>query len=183
VSQQAGPLVVIGVGNVLLGDDAAGVRTIEALEAAAQADPGILPPDAQLVDGGTLGLDLLGAVRGSRGLVLVDAVRLGGRIGEVRALDARELDAVGGAPDGGPGAAVCELLATARLMGWLPTAVALVGIEVGDLDVGLHLSPAVTDAIPVAVATVRRELGRMDHLPGNETQGGDPTRPMAGALA
>ena len=39
-----GPLVVIGVGNVLLGDDAVGVRVVEALEVAAQADPGILPP-------------------------------------------------------------------------------------------------------------------------------------------
>ncbi len=183
MSRQAEPLVVIGVGNVLLGDDGAGVRTIEALDAAAKADPAILPPDTRLVDGGTLGLELLGTVRGTRGLVLVDAMRLGGSAGEVRMLDAGELDAVGGAPDGGAGTAVGELLAMARLMGWLPTEVALVGIEVGDLDVGLRLSPAVADAIPVAVSTVRRELRRMDHLLGNETQGGDPTRRMAGAMA
>ena len=183
MSRQAEALVVIGVGNVLLGDDAAGVRTIEALEAAAQADPGILPPGTRLVDGGTLGLELLGTVRGSRGLVLVDAIRLGGSAGEVRTLAAEEVDAVGGAPDGGAGTAVGELLSMARLMGWLPTEVALVGIEVGDLDVGLRLSPEVADAIPVAVSTVRRELRRMDRPFGNETHGGGATRPTQGAIA
>ena len=134
------------------------------------------------MDGGTLGLDLLGRVRGSRGLILVDAVRLGGMVGEVRVLDALDLDAVDAAPDGGARAAVSELLATAGLMGWLPTQVALVGIEVGDLDVAIRLSPAVAGAISSAVTTVGGELRRMDHLLGNQTQGGEPIRPMAGAM-
>jgi hydrogenase maturation protease len=180
---RTGPLVVIGVGNVLLGDDAVGVRVVEALDLAARADPGMLPPDTRLVDGGILGLELLGPVRGSRGLVLVDAVRLGGMVGEVRTLDAGDLRAVTSAPDGGARAAVGELLATAALMGWLPTQVALVGIEVGDLDAGTDLSPAVSGAMPLAVATVGRELHRMDHLLGTETQGGDPIQPLAGAMA
>ncbi len=183
MSPQTAPLVVIGIGNVLLGDDGVGVRVVEALEATARADEGFLPPGTRIVDGGTLGLDLLGMVRGSRGLVLVDAARLGGRIGEVRALDAADIDAAGGARDGGAGSAVGELLAVARLMDWLPTRVAVIGIEVAAVDVGVHLSPPVAGAIPAAVTAVRRELRRMDRLHHNETQGGVPTRPMAGAMA
>jgi hydrogenase maturation protease len=174
---------MIGVGNVLLGDDGVGVRVVEALEAAARADPGLLPRDTRLVDGGTLGLDLLGTVRDARGLVLVDAVRLGGRAGDVRTLDAGDLDTLGRTPDGGTGGGVGELLAVARLMGWLPKEVAMVGIEVGELNIGLRLSPAVTGAIPAAVALVRRELRRMDHNQGNGTLIDEPTRAFAGAMA
>lgn len=181
MSAQTG-LVVIGVGNVLLGDDAVGVRVVEALGVAARSDPGMLPPDTRLVDGGLLGLDLLGCVRGSRGLVLVDAVRLGGTVGEVRVLDAEDLRAVDAAA-GGARTAVMELLATSALMGWLPTQVALVGIEVGDLEAGVGLSPTVAGAVALAVTTAGCELHRMKNLLGSETQDGDPIRPMAGAVA
>ncbi len=177
------PLVVIGVGNVMLGDDAVGVRVVEALRAQAEAASGTVPSGTRLVDGGTLGLDLLDPVRESRALVLVDAVRLGGPAGEVRVLDGHAMGSAGGAADGGAGTPVGELLAVARLMGWLPTRVAMVAIEVGDLEAGVHLSPAVAGAIPAAVAAVRRELARMAFLLSNERQGGDPTRPMAEAMA
>lgn len=183
MSPQAAPLVVIGIGNVLLGDDGVGVRVIDALEGAAGADDALLPAGTRIVDGGTLGLDLLAILRGCRGLVLVDAVRLGGATGDVRVLDAADLDAAGVAGDGGAGSAVGELLAMARLMGWLPSQVAMIGIEVGAVEVGVRLSPPVTGAVPAAVAAVCRELRRMDHLHRNQTQGGDPIRPMAGAMA
>jgi len=178
-----GPLVVIGIGNVMLGDDGVGVRVVEALRALDRVDRRTLPRHTQLVDGGTLGLDLLATVKGSRGLILVDAVRLGGPIGGVRTVDGDAIGSMDRAPDGGAGTAVGELLAVARLMGWLPARVAMVGIEVGNLDVGIDCSPAVASAIPAAVTVVRRELRRMDHLLANETQGGDPTRPLAGAMA
>jgi hydrogenase maturation protease len=183
MSRAVYPLVAIGVGNVLLGDDAIGVRVIEALRTLAGSDPALLPAGTRLVDGGTLGLELLGIVSESRGLVLVDAVRLGGTPGRVRVLRGDAIACVGPGADGGAAGAVGELLAMARLMAWLPRSVTLVGVEVAELDVGTQLTPAVSGALPAAVEAVRDELDRMDGRLITGMQGGLATGRMAGARA
>ncbi len=183
MTREAGRLVAIGVGNVLLTDDAVGVRVIEALRAKAARDPMALPPDTELVDGGTLGLDLLRVVDGARGVVFVDAVRTGAPAGTVTALDGDAIVSVGGRRDGQPASAVGELLAVARLMGWLPEAVAMVGIEVADIELGVHLTPLVDRAMPAAIDAVLAQLRRMDEQPATATSGGAATGRSAGATA
>jgi hydrogenase maturation protease len=147
-----GQLVAIGVGNLLLGDDGAGIHVLDELRSLQARDPRALPPGVRLVDGGTLGLALLDEIRDARGgLVLVDAVRLGGPSGTVHVLhgDAIERAVTTGGDE--PATAVAELLAVTRLMGWLPSSVTIVGIEVRDLEPGLRLSPAVDAALADAV--------------------------------
>jgi hydrogenase maturation protease len=176
-------VVVIGLGNVLRGDDAVGVRVIERLRAARDRDPQALPAQTRLVDGGTLGLDLLGTMRDARAVVLVDAARFGGALGAVSILRGDEITrATGTRCDAHPGA-VGELLAIARLLGWLPTDVSMVGIEVAGIDVGVGMSRAVADALPVAVDAVRAELHRMDLILATRMAGGGVTARMAGATA
>lgn len=177
------PLVALGVGNVLLGDDAVGVRVIEGLAALVEHDPLALPTDTRLVDGGTLGLDLLRVVGVARGVVLVDAVHLGDAPGTVSVLHGDAIVSAGGQRDGQPTSAVGELLAVARLMDWLPEPVAMVGIEVAGTEFGTQLSPEVDDALPAAMDAVRAELRRMDELPTTPTTGGRATGPLAGATA
>jgi hydrogenase maturation protease len=176
------PLVVIGVGSVLRADDAIGIRVVEGLRALTGRDPDAIPGGARLVDGGILGLDLLPDVREARGLVLVDAVRLGGLAGTVSVLDGDAISAADSPADRSTGA-LGELLATARLMGWLPGPVSMVGIEVADIGFGVGLSPAVADALPIAMDAVRRELHRMDVIPANGMACGGSTVRMAGATA
>lgn len=176
-------VVVIGLGNVLRGDDAVGVRVVESLRTVRDRDPRALPAQIRLVDGGTLGLALLGTMREARAVVLVDAARFGGALGSVCVLRDDEIaGAVGHRDDATPGA-LGELLATARLLGWLPADVSMVGIEVADIDVGVGLSPAVADALPVAMDAVRAELHRMDLILATRMTGGGVTARMAGATA
>jgi hydrogenase maturation protease len=101
------------------------------------------------VDGGTLGLDLLGLVREASVLVVVDAVDWGLHPGTVCVLRGADLAAPG--PIG-------ELIDTARLLGWLPERVALVGIQIGSTEHGKGLSEPVAAALPRAAARVRTEL-------------------------
>lgn len=176
-------LAVIGVGNVLRGDDGIGVRVVEGLRTAVGQDPRALPAGTRLVDGGTLGLDLLRSIRDARAVVFVDAARLGGPVGTVSVLRGAE---VAGAADPGsdtaPGA-VGELVAVAGLLGWLPADVVLVGIEVADVDVRVGMSPGVAAALPVAMEAVRAEIQRMDVIPATGVSGGGATARMAGATA
>jgi hydrogenase maturation protease len=145
------PPVVIGVGNLLLGDDAAGLRVVHALRRRADAEPGALPPGTRLVDGGTLGLDLLRVLRGAGALVVVDAADLGTTPGTVTVRrDARV--------EGDHG--VAHLLAVAGMLGSLPPDVTVIEIGVGEMGVGIGLSPAVEAAIPAAAAAVLGELAR-----------------------
>jgi hydrogenase maturation protease len=161
VNELLAPLVVIGLGNVLLRDDALGVRVVEGLRELSAGDPLALPAGTRLVDGGALLVDLLHTVRDARGLVLVDAVRTGGPEGSVSVLRG---DAIAPA-DGAHSQAVNEIgdmLAIAQLMGWLPADTALVGVEAADTGFGTELSPGVAAALPRAIATVCDELRAMD---------------------
>ena len=154
----AGHVVVLGVGNVLLRDDGVGVRVVEELRRLAVDDPAAVPEGTRFVDGGTLGLELLGEVRGAASLLLLDAVSLGQDPGTVNVLRGEMIAASGGPGAGATPGSVHELLAVARLMGWLPDPVVLVGVQAGDTKIGMGLSRRVEAAIPDAVETARAEI-------------------------
>ncbi|MEO5964384.1 MAG: hydrogenase maturation protease [Candidatus Limnocylindrales bacterium] len=151
----SGPLVVIGVGNVLLRDDGIGPRIVEALGWLANDDASLLPAQTRLLDGGTLGMDLLDEINGACAVLVVDALDTGGEPGTVRVL--RD-DAIGAAPrrSGSAAGGIAELLAVARLLASMTGPVALVGVEAGEITFELGLSPRVKAALPLAIATVRR---------------------------
>jgi hydrogenase maturation protease len=158
MTRAAGAAMVLGVGNVLLRDDGVGVRVIEELRAASLHDPLTVPDGTRLVDGGTLGMDLLATVREAEALVLVDAVNLGRQPGTVTVLHGDAIVAAGGRDAGAVPGGVGELLAVARLMGWLPDPVVMIGVQVGDTTFGVGLSASVEAAVPEAADAVRREL-------------------------
>lgn len=145
-------LLVLAVGNELSGDDGLGVHAIRALQ-----HPEVLatlPPDVELVDGGTAGLALLPAISGARALVVIDAVDVGAEPGTLHVLTGSDLYAtlvrlsvhqIG----------TSDLLAAARLAGVLPEHVVLVGVQPATVAAGVDLSPVVAAALPAVVDTVR----------------------------
>lgn len=150
------PVVVLGLGNLLMGDDGVGVAALAALA----SDPR-LPGGVQLLDGGTLGLSLLPYVRSAPDLILVDAVRGDGPPGSLVRLEGEEV----------PGAVlerlsvhqvgVADLVAGARLLGGWPERIVLCGVVPESIELRVELSPAVQDAIPSLVELVLAELGRL----------------------
>jgi hydrogenase maturation protease len=64
------PIVVLGVGNILLKDEGVGVRAVESMQ-----ERYIFPPGVELVDGGVLGLNLLPVIKEAKCLIVIDAVR------------------------------------------------------------------------------------------------------------
>src|ERR687883_578299 len=87
VAQESPPRVgVVGLGNVLMGDDAFGPYVIEALEAAYS-----LPPNVSAQDLGTPSLDLTGYIEDFDALVFVDTVHSRGEPGELRRYTRKDL--------------------------------------------------------------------------------------------
>ncbi len=148
-------IAVIGIGNVLTGDDAVGPTVLKLLEAAYE-----IPEDVLVLDAGTPGLDLTAFLAGLEAVVLVDAVKARGAApGELRVYAQEELLAkaplLATSPHE-PG--VREALMNAEFMGVAPPVARLVGMVPAAVETGIGLSPAVRAALPAALARVRDEL-------------------------
>jgi hydrogenase maturation protease len=146
-------VLVLGVGNVLMADDGVGVHVVRELGAGQPSMRGV-----RIVDGGTLGLDLLPMVTDAAALVLVDAVDMAAEPGTVRVLRGAELSDSVGTHISPHQVSVHDLLAVGRLTGGLPDRVAMVAIQPAVIDAGLELTPRCAAAVPLAVAAVRAEL-------------------------
>lgn len=147
-------LLVLGLGNLLLTDDAVGLELLARLES--DWPSGADDPEVEFVDGGTQGLALLGVISGRRALLVLDAVGLGAAPGTVHAMTGEEVLAMhftrpDTAHDGGAG----QLLAIASLVGDLPRSVTVIGIEPGRVATGLGFSESVRAALPAAVARAK----------------------------
>jgi hydrogenase maturation protease len=145
-------VLVLGLGNLLLRDDSVGLELLWRLEADTASSDGV-----EFLDGGTQGIALLPWVAGRRALLILDAIALGEPPGTVHVHEGPDL------PQARPGLTAHEgnageLLATAQLIGDLPEAIHLVGIEPDEIRTGTGLSPAVARAVPRGVKAARRVL-------------------------
>lgn len=164
MSRETGPLVVLGVGNILLRDDGVGVHVVRELARRVACGDAVLPADAQLVDGGTLGLDLLPLVSGARAVVLVDAALTKGAPGSVVVRHGGALRADRDGPRAVLPTGIDDLIAAAQVADLLPRAISLVGVEPGEISAGLDLTAAVRAALPAVVARTIDELWRLDRM-------------------
>jgi hydrogenase maturation protease len=145
--------LVLGLGNVLLRDEGIGVWVADALRRQYE-----FPETVMVVDGGTLGLDLLPQLDGVGHLLVIDAVRLGRAPGETIRLEGDEVPAALEVKLSPHQVGVQDLLAAARLTGRDPPHVVLWGMEPGSFEPGTGFSPKVQEALPRLQAAVFEEL-------------------------
>jgi hydrogenase maturation protease len=143
-----GAVLVIGVGNLLMGDEGVGIHALRALENDAPM------PGVDLLDGGTGGINLLEPLCRARAVVLIDATRDGqpaGTVALLRPAGVADLPRGLSAHDFG----VRDLFAAAALLGQFPdTHVLTVSVETVH-PMCLVLSDPVAAAVPEVVHTAR----------------------------
>jgi hydrogenase maturation protease len=150
-------IAVIGLGNVLQGDDALGPYAVEMLSACCE-----FPPGVSVLDAGTPGLDLTPYVAGLDALIVIDAVMASGAPGELRAYRREELLAVAPPPRLSPhDPGLRECLLTLELIGKSPPEVLLVGLIPERIGSGVGLSEPVRSGLPALEAAVLAELSRL----------------------
>jgi hydrogenase maturation protease len=150
-------VAVIGIGNVLAGDDAVGPHVVRVLEARYE-----LPDGVEVIDAGTPGYDLTAFLVGQDAVVLVDAVKARGTPGELRTYDKAALvekKPILAISPHEPG--VREALLNADFMGVTPPVVRLVGVVPSATATGIGLSAEVRAAVQGAVDAVARELAAL----------------------
>jgi len=162
---------VVGLGNVLMGDDAFGPWVVQVLLA-----EHVFAEDVAVNDLGTPGLDLVPWVTNLEALILVDTVRSEAPPGTIRLY--RRDDILKHPPQPrlsphDPG--LKEALLTAEFAGQAPREVLLVGAVPERTEMGVGLSPAVQGAVSPAALEVLRELERLGRA---ATRRDTPTKPQ-----
>jgi len=148
--------LVLGLGNILLRDEGVGVRVVERL--LEQYD---FPEGVRVMDGGTLGLDLLPFLEEASRLLVIDAVQARKPPGTLVRLVGDEIPIFLDASKVSPHQeGLQDLLAVAVLKGYLPDEVVFWGAQIASLGVGLDLSEAVAEQVDALAEKVLAELAQ-----------------------
>lgn len=145
--------LVLGLGNLLMNDDAAGLCALYALQERF-ADRANL----QLVDGGTLGLDLLGHVAWADKLLLLDAIDIREAPGTVALIEGDDIAPVVSQRISPHQVNLKDLLEAAELIGDRPPDVELLGIQYDNINMEMTLSPAVEQGLPKLIAAAAERI-------------------------
>ena len=164
-------VLVAGIGNVFLGDDAFGVELATRLAGRS------LPGGVEVADFGIRGMDLAFALQEDLdAAVLLDAVPRGGDPGTLYVIEPELEDGAAAAVEAHAMDPV-KVLALARQLGRLPARVLVVGCEpawvgsVEDGEMGMELSEPVRAALDPAVTLVEELLGELTAGHGDERRG------------
>lgn len=162
-------ILVAGIGNIFLGDDAFGVETAAALAKRP------LPEGVRVADFGIRSYDLAYAMMdGYLAVILVDAVCRGGPPGTLFLIQPELPEFPEGGPDTPAGAGAFDAhsmnplraLEMVRSLGGKPPLLYLVGCEPGVLEPEggeIGLSPAIRAAVPGAVAMIETLIADLLH--------------------
>lgn len=145
--------LILGLGNKLMQDDALGVLAVEALQESYH-----FPDDVRLVDGGTLGLDLLPQLEDVDRLLIIDALDMKSEPGSVFRLEGEDVPRAFAAKLSIHQMGVQDLLGLAELCGHLPAELVVWGAQPEAIEMGLELTPVLQQAFASVLDGVVGEL-------------------------
>jgi len=149
--------VVLGLGNTLHSDDGVGPQAIERLRSDAR-----VPEDVALIEGGTLGLELLTYIWDCSYLLVLDAVDVGQPPGTLVRMSSQELHTLPGKGSVHQ-LGVADLLVALRVLANRTPEVVLLGVQPASIEWGTELSPAVAAVLPALADAAVAELCRRPH--------------------
>jgi len=158
------PILVVGIGSTMRGDDGIGPQAIDALRKRLAVDAAV---DVGTSDIELLVLDgeaarLIEAFRDRSLTIVLDAIRAGAAPGTIHRVDPAtdQIPAPGGAASTHTGG-VAEAIALAAALDRLSGRVVVLGIEPASFELGADLSSAAAAALPGLVDRVVGEIGAM----------------------
>jgi len=150
--------LVLGVGNLLMSDEGVGLRVLERLVTTYH-----VPEEVLILDGGTLGLDLLYYLEGKKNLLLLDAVEAHKEPGSTVRLEGEQVPAFLSIKISPHQIGISDMLFAAKFKGIYPPNVVLWGIQPERIEIGLELSETLSKKIDYLVAQVILELNKWGH--------------------
>ena len=150
---QAAKTLVIGVGNLLLSDEGVGIHAAQRLIREFN-----LPEEILVLDGGTLGLDLLYYLEGIENLLIIDAVLMDKEPGTLIRMVDDEVPSYMSFKMSPHHIGIPDMLFAAKLKGLYPPNVVLLGVQPGVVELGLELSEPVANQLDPLLERILKEL-------------------------
>ena len=146
-------VTILGVGNVILTDEGFGVRAAEYLD-----HHYTFPDNVQIVDGGTLGIELTQYVTGTNKLLVIDSINGGAEPGTVfrfhnDAIMEHFQDKLSAHEVG-----IQDVLALLTVTGHKIPEVIVIGAQPFDLEAGVGLSDGMQALLPQIVEQILKDL-------------------------
>ncbi len=153
-------IVVLGVGNLLMGDEGVGVRAVNELGRRFE-----MPPEVAVIDGGTMGIELLPYLDGCSHLLIVDAMQGEGRPGETRRIGIDSPPNFFRNRTSPHQIGLADVLSLAAMTDALPGSVTLLGVIPQQVESGLELSEPVTAGMEQLLVMLCDELAGLGVRP------------------
>ncbi len=146
-------VLILGIGNLVMSDDGVGVKVVQKLQREY-----VLPDFVDIMDGGTLGLDILPRLEDIERLIVVDAVETGNIPGTLVRLVGDEIPLALETKVSPHQMGLKDLLTVSLLMGHTPREMVLVGVQPGSIEMDTELTPEVGVQVDVMLDLILKEL-------------------------
>jgi hydrogenase maturation protease len=147
-------VAIVGIGNILQGDDGVGIHAVRSLF----ADGSV--PGADLYDAGPAPFDMLGVFLEHDYVIVLQALGVGRTPGTVSRTTVDDFDPIGAGLHSAHGLGLPDTVRVARELGACPGVVVL-GVEPDRIGWSVELSRPVAGALPHLVDAVLRELAAL----------------------
>jgi hydrogenase maturation protease len=149
---QHAPILVIGVGNILFGDEGVGVHVIRAMQKLE------LPDNIELLDGGTATLSFIDSLSNREKIIIIDAVKGNNKPGTIYRFTPADISVRKDISTSLHQIGIMESLTMFELLGNPLQNIVIFGIEPAVLDWGMTLSSGVNTVIPKVIEMICKEL-------------------------
>ncbi len=148
-----GKILILGLGNPLMGDDGIGVFVAEELKKLEW------PPEVQILEVGTSVFHYLQEISQAKHIIAVDALQAGGHAGYVYRLDIEDVEYL---PErGAHSMSLPGVVKLARNVAGLPEVVTIYGVEPEKLGFGEGLTFAVKSKLPKIIFLLITEVQKL----------------------
>ena len=152
------PVLVLGLGNILLEDEGLGVRALEEIERRFH-----IPPTIELLDGGTTGMGLLDQMSRREHLLVLDAVNSDKPPGTLVRMRGDEVPVYFSQRATPHQIGLSDVLATLALNDEQPDNIVILGMVPSSLELTLELSSEIDQKLEALIEAVRAELAGLGY--------------------
>lgn len=146
-------ILVLGLGNTIMTDDGFGVEVVTRLSSRYYFQGSV-----HLLDGGTLGLDLLPYLEEVESLLIIDALDMRDEPGKIFRLEGEEVPRAFSSKLSVHQMGLQDLLAVAELQGHVPRNLVVWGVQPESIEMGTELTATLAAAVEPVVTRALEEL-------------------------
>jgi hydrogenase maturation protease len=153
-------ITLLGIGNIILKDEGFGVWTIDKMQKLYE-----FPEQVQLLDGGTLGLELMRFVSGSKKMLVIDAINGNGKPGDFFFFTGDQVQAYFQEKISMHELGIQDVLSALQVVDEPIDEVIVMGVQPFVVSPGIEMTPEMDAVVDKTIEIVLDQLKKWDIIP------------------